>query len=363
MTAPSAVVDELAAYLRRGSGAVGDPRVGWPALLDLAAAHRLLPALWAALTARGVRPLPEPMRAGRSPLAVLARAYEDNAARTRSSRAQLVRVLDARDAADADPVPIKGGHWLLAGWIHDPAARVMVDLDVLVSPARAGDAVRALEAYRYEALAFDPVEGGDHQLAPMVAPGRPGAVELHVAPVIGFHRRLLTADELRARADVLTVDSVERAVPHATDALIVLLGHAQLQEEAAMLLHLPLRALHDVTNLRPEVLARVDWDAVAGHFRQARASVALAGFSVAAAELMAVALPVTTRGGAAWYRAARWAVDHPAAAHRYREAVLLPRALRPARMQRLYGVDAGLPLARARLHHVTRGAATRLRRG
>jgi hypothetical protein len=294
---------------------------------------------------------------------VLARAYDDNAVRVRTSRAQLVRVLDALDAVDTDPVPIKGAHWLLAGWMRDVAARVMVDIDVLVPPARAVDAARALEGYQYRPLPFDPVDGGDHQLAPMVAPGWPGAVELHLAPVIGFHRRLLAADELRAGARTCPIEGAERTVPGATDAIVLLLGHAQLQEESAMLLRLPLRALHDLVNLNDDVLTAVDWDRVGAHFRRARASMALAGFAVAAAELMEVELPVTTRGGLAWYRATRWAVDRPTAAQRYREAVSLPRALRADRMRRLYGVEHGLPLARARLHHVTRGAAKRLRRG
>jgi hypothetical protein len=117
-----------------------------------------------------------------------------------------------------------------------------------------------------------------------------------------------------------------------------------------------------MANLRADVVAAVDWDVVVACFRRAHASLALAGVAVAAGELMGVELPVATRGGAEWYRATRWAVDHPTAAHRYREAVVLPRALRAERMGRIYGVDHGLPLARARLHHVTRGAAKRLRR-
>lgn len=363
MTAAGSVVDELAAFLRPAATTPpGDPRAGWPALLDLAATHQLLPALWSALTARGVRRLPAPLDAGTSPLAVLVRAYDDNAARVRATRAQTVRVLDALDGVDARPIPIKGAHWLLADWLRDPAARVMVDVDVVVAPEHAADAVRALEAYRYRALPFDPLDGGDHQLAPMLAPRWPGAVELHLEPLIGFHRRLLDAATLRAHAETRAVEGADRTLPSATDALVLLIGHAQLQDESARLLVLPLRALHDVAALDAAVLATVDWDAVAARFRRAHASVALAGFAVAAAELFAVDLPVPRRGGGAWYTAARWALDHTPGAHRYREAVLLPRALRAERMDRLYGAARGLPLARARLHHVAHGVAVRVRR-
>jgi hypothetical protein len=168
---------------------------------------------------------------------------------------------------------------------------------------------------------------------------------------------------VRARAVERDVEGSPRRLPDATDALVLLAGHAQLQEEAAKLLELPLRALHDLSNLDPGVIAAAEWDRIAAHFRRAHASVALAGLAVAAAELFAVELPVATRGGREWYRATRWAADHERAAARYRELVSLPRALRADRMRALYGADHGTALARARAHHVAHGVSKRVRRG
>ncbi len=241
MSAPTAVVDELAALLRFDViGPVHDPQVGWPALLEVASAHRLLPALWSALSARGVRPLPDDLRHGSSPLAILEQAYLDNDARIRASRRQLVRVLDMLEGVDASPIPLKGSHWLLAGWLRDPAARVMVDIDVLVPRTRSDAATDILERYLYVAVPFDPVDGGDHQLAPMVAPRWPGSVEVHLEPIIGFHRRLLSAEEVRARAVVIDVDLAARTLPSSTDAVLLAIGHGQLQDESLKLLELPL---------------------------------------------------------------------------------------------------------------------------
>jgi hypothetical protein len=355
------VLDELARFLRRDAiGSVHDPIVGWTPLLALADRHRLLPAVWSALVARGVRPLPARLRDGTSPLATLERAYAANDLRVRAARVQLERVLDALEAIDAAPIPIKGAHWLLCDWLLDPGARVMIDLDVVVTAAHADAAVTALESYGYVAAPFDPFDGGDHQLAPMTNPRWPGAVELHLEAIVGFHRRLLHADELRTRTQVVVADGASRVVPSATDAVLLLIGHAQLQDESAKFLSIPLRALHDLTNLAPTALDAVDWDLVAASFRRARASVALAGFAVAAAELGSIELPVSTRGGREWWHAARYALDHERPAHWFRETVSLPRALRVDRMRRLYGVDHGMPLARARARHVVHGVTKRL---
>ena len=151
-----------------------------------------------------------------------------------------------------------------------------------------------------------------------------------------------------------------RTLPSSTDAVLLAIGHGQLQDESLKLLELPLRALHDVASLPPDVLASVDWDLVTGAFRRARSPIALAAFAFALRELFGVVLPVSTRGGGEWWRAVRWAMDHQDPAHWYREAVSLPRSLRAARMRQLYGVDHGLALTRVRIGHLLGGASKRL---
>lgn len=354
------VVRELAAHLRPGTGPTGDPAVGWAALLALADEHRLLPALWSSLAARGVRPLPAGLAGGapdRAPLAVLERAHRENAARVADLREQLDLVLDALDTEGIDAVPIKGAHHLLAGWLPDPAARVMVDVDVLVPAGRADAAVGALAGlgYRPAGPAPDALTSG-HQLQALAHPGRAGSVELHVEPIIGFHRSLLTAEEVFADAVSVEVSTARRRVPSDTHAMVVLAGHAQLHDEGALLLHLPLRALWDVAVL--DGVVRADWEAVAGHFARdgRRSSLALAGFAVAAHDLFGVDLDVPARGGSAWLRAVGLAERHPGAADAYRRAVYLPRSLRRERMAHLYGATGGLTLQVARARHLVRGA-------
>ena len=151
-------------------------------------------------------------------------------------------------------------------------------------------------------------------------------------------------------------------VPNATHALVLAIGHAQLQDDGARFLHLPLRALHDVaTMVGRGVTDDVDWDEVTARFERVHQLTALAGFAAAIDQLFATELPVPRRRGERWLRATWWATDHPAAAQRYRETLALPRALAAGRMACLYDVHSPVELTMARGRHLARGVRRRLR--
>ena len=241
-----AALRDLAGLLDpRATAGPRDPDAGWDAVCGLAADHRLLPAVWSALSARGVRPLPRALRAGAgatSPLAVLEDAHIENALRTADLRAQGEDLLAALDDAGIPAMPIKGLHLLLAGWLPDPAARTMVDIDVLVHPAAIPDACRVAYACGYRPLAVvSHEEGADHEVAPLVLPGRSGSLELHRATLMSRHADVLPADDLWAHASTAQVNGRTQALPSPTHAFALLIAHAQLQDDCYRLLHLPLR--------------------------------------------------------------------------------------------------------------------------
>lgn len=366
-TRPDRVATELASWLWVGP-VPAEPECGWDALLALADEHQLLPALWSNLRGRGVRPLPPRLgleRAdGRPALAVLQAAYDDNAARVADLLDQGEHAIDALTRASIDAIPLKGLHWLLAGWLPDPASRVIVDLDLLV-PAGAADAARAvLAGAGYRRVDTDDPEGmADHEIATLELPHRHGSVELQHEPFVRRHAGLLPAAEIAANAETVERDGRTWRVPNPTHGMVLAVGHAQLQDESLRLLRLPLRTLRDVAvALDAGAGELADWDEVAARFARIGAQRALAGFAVASAELFDQELPVPTRGGARWWRSVRAALRHPKAADRYREAVTLPRALSAARMERLYGALTPGARTSARVRHVGRGFARRIRR-
>lgn len=357
--------------LLQSSGAsahgLADPPAGWPAVLDLAADHGLLPAFWAAMVRGGVQPLPPSLqeRALSAPISILHEAYTANAERVADLRDQGDLVLGALSDAGLPALPLKGLHGLLDQWWAEPAQRVMVDIDVLVAPGHLDEAMTIVDGLGYRDLGTEDPEGtADHQMPALGIPGRLGSLEMHSAPLVLRRAGLLSSADLFADAVTVPAGDREVQVPSATHALVLAIGHAQLQDDGARFLRLPLRALHDVaTMVGRGVTDAVDWAEVTARFEQEHELTALAGFAVALDELFAIELPVPRRRGDQWLRATWWATDHPAAAQRYRETLALPRALAGPRMARLHDAHTPLELTVARMRHLARGLRRRLRSG
>jgi hypothetical protein len=364
----AAAAAHLAGQLRPDrTGPVAQPRAGWAPVLDLAAAHLLLPAVWAELARRGVRPLPPELRADpgeeRPPLQVLEEAYDKNRDRTVSVEAELAGVLQVLHDAGVEAMPIKGAHWLAARWLADPAARTMVDIDVLVDPGRAGRARSALEEVGYRQLTVEEDEWADHQLPPLVPPDQVAAVELHTSPLWSLHGAVLPAEELWASARVIDLGDLAVPVPTTTDAATLLVAHAQLHDLGHRFGRLPLRALHDLAALGNEGRwTGVDWDVVSERFARVGAGRALAAFATVADEWFGVSLPVERLGGRRWMARAQQALDQPRRADRRRRLTMVGVTFGAARMDRLYGTSGPIGRNRARTRHLMRGIGRRLGR-
>ncbi len=295
-----------------------------------------------------------------SPLAVLERAYADN--RRRTEQVQLARdhAMDVLAESGIDAIPMKGAHWLLAGWLPDPVARTTVDVDLLIAPRVAPRGQQLLQAAGFTPVASAPDEWADHQLPSLVAPNGAVAVELHLAPLISVHGAVISTEEIVAGARRLPDDPDGPRLPDVTDALTLLVAHAQLQDFNHRYRRLPLRALVDLVSLRNSgVLDDVDWMLVQQRFDRAGEQAALAGFAVAAQEAFGLTVPVNDKGGEQWFRSAWRSMGSPRRARWIQRRVALQIALGPDRMDRLYGTHDAWGRSRARIRHVVRGGARR----
>ena len=362
----TSVSDDLLELLGPGaSGRLSDPVSGWPAVLGLADEHRLLPAVWAALRRRGVGPVPASARgrpgAEGSPLVVLERAYLENVTHTERLAVLRDQAIEVLADAGVETVPLKGAHWMLAGWLADPATRTTVDVDLLIDPARAHDAERALRGAAFTTIEEVDDEWADHQLPALLAPSGAASVELHLAPLISAHRSVLTREEIIAAASPVP-NSGGPPLPSATDAVTLLIAHALLQGFDHRFRRLPLRALVDLVSLRDAgMLDDVDWNRVEQCFARAGETAALAGFAAAGRDLMGVDLPVRTSGGDRWLTAARRSLDSPRRARWQTRRAVLGLALCAPRMDRLYGTTDPAGRSWARVRHVATAPARRIR--
>jgi alpha-ketoglutarate-dependent taurine dioxygenase len=238
----------------------------------------------------------------------------------------------------------------------------MVDIDVLVHPAAIPDACRVASNCGYRPLAVTCREdSADHEVAPLVVPGRSGSLELHRSTLMSRHAAVLPDADLWAGASTIEVNSRAQPAPSPTHAFTLLIAHAQFQDDCYRLLQLPIRALYDFALLRAHGRdASVDWVAVRERFARVDKLHCFQGFMAAAEDLFSVSVPLELRGGRSWNRVTRWTLRHPTAGLRYREAMTLPNALSAQRMARLYDAHDTGQQTMARLCHVSRGISRRL---
>jgi hypothetical protein len=329
----------------------------WLGVINLAADHDLLPTFWRAGVDRGwFAPLPSPALAavearfapGRTqPALELQRAYDDNAHRLDDLLDQGERLLAALGRDGVAAVPLKGWLSVRERWYPDPAVRVMRDLDVLIPVDRAADASRAAAKLGYEPIEEALDDYADHQLPAMAIPGRLGSLELHTALVVSRWANVLPASDVIA-ADRMTT----------TQAVVHAIAHAQLHDEAFLLRHRPLRALHETAVLsRSPRGSEIDWDEARRAFDRVDAAPALDAHLHLARELFGADVPLPrSRWRARLHeRLCNLELTTERGARAYRAAVFTPRALGRTRMQKLYGPGN---IWRARLRHL-RGSARR----
>ncbi len=330
----------------------------WEAALSAADAHELAPALWGeGIRRRWWNPIPADVRdavrahlvsgVGQPELALLD-AYEHNEERMKDLLAQGDALLRALHAVGIPAVPLKGWHTVTNNWWPSPAERTMRDLDVLVAAPDVDATAALLADLGYRTIASGHTDAADHELAPVALPGRLGSVEVHRQPLLSRWQRVLAADTVLAGGTPMSNDL----------ALVHLVAHAQLHDDAYLLGRLPLRAVHEYAMLHRRIAERavapLDWDAVIRPFHDGRRLGALAAHAALAHTLFGVPLAdeltrhrvARTMGRVAATRAMAL-LDRPRVARTTEAIVYLPRALGPRRMRYEYATTP-YPMALAR---------------
>ena len=149
------------------------PDVDWLALLDLANRALVTPSLHQALKTSTAVP--------QDAATFMAEVAARSEARNQLLRRTAAEAVVALNAAGIEPVLLKG----MALWASQPAsapfARMMSDVDLMVTPNDAGRAVSALEAAGFGVLARYP-GSAQHVVAELGRPSDAGAVDLHQRP-------------------------------------------------------------------------------------------------------------------------------------------------------------------------------------
>ena len=210
----------------------------WSGVAATAAWFRLTPALWQAVRDRADLPP--------SITARLRAAYARNVVTLSRLSTQLQDAIGALNEKGIRPVVLKGARELLRTDGVLPA-RMMTDIDLLVSPSELGVAVAALEEHGYHVLPGAGVSAAFEFTARR--DDRPSPVDLHTAVGVGAVVDCLPTDALIARARGHDTDGLRFHVLEPADELAHAVLHSQLGDKAHQVGAIPLRQLHNFATL------------------------------------------------------------------------------------------------------------------
>ncbi len=243
----------------RPAGAPGDvaPATGspvhadqWTAVIDLANAHYLTPALWAALEEKGLTEcLPADARD------FLREAHRLNRARNIGIKEQAVELVGALNRADITPLVLKGGVYLFEGDQEVFDTRMMVDLDLLVPKHEFDKTVSVTRELGYEVLGQ--VQDGAHQYPPIWREGDPATVEIHHD--VGKQRTLLSVEDAFRSAVPLDAEGLRVFALSPTHRIFHNIFHSEIQDGRYAFSGVSLRYLHDLQIIANRHGDQVDW--------------------------------------------------------------------------------------------------------
>jgi hypothetical protein len=249
----------------RGGRTVGAPgdelgRAGlpWEEVIELASQQLVTPALDQALRDAGrFFEVPAEVRD------YLEAVHGLNGERNRKIADQVVEITAALNAIGTEPVLLKGVAYLVEDLYGDPAARVIGDIDLLVSAERIEDAIGALLAIGYREAGLDDVSfAAHHHSTPLARGDAVAAVELHTAPVPQAFSRLLPAEQVRRNARPLAVGAHRAWLPAPRDLVVHNIVAGQLADRHYWSGRIALRPLCDLVRLRLAHEAAIDWPEV-----------------------------------------------------------------------------------------------------
>lgn len=179
------------------------PGFSWQALVDLAIAQDVLPALIFSLKQRCLLP-PIPATAADDLRAAhvthqLEAAYQRHLERQADLSEQLVEVVPALNRRGIVPALLKGAVHLTLSEPPWHKARSMRDIDILVPTSEAPNANRILQSIGYRSDLDPPPL--DRHLPELRFPGRCGTIEIHMHALAFSARRMFTTEEVWARTE------------------------------------------------------------------------------------------------------------------------------------------------------------------
>lgn len=281
-------------------------RVDWKAVASYANRTNLAPALHWGLLDKGLwANVPEKLRG------FLSAVHRFNDERNESLRLELIHAVGLLNDAGITPLALKGATAFALNIHPDPAARFMLDLDILIREDQMPDAVAALESASYydpdidnPVLLSDLNLDEDRHYPGLIRPDGPALIELHGRLLPGrFNAVLETGAVWResSRAESGRLSGVALALMSPTHQVIHCFAHSELAHSNHRYWRLDLRQMHNFACLCHRFREEVDWDRLAALMELGHAGQALAAYLYIAEQLFRVETPLSS-GSSAYAR-------------------------------------------------------------
>lgn len=278
----------VAATLRPGAG--GDAghalraEANWSGVLQLANAHYVGPAMFAALRdADAIGDLPEPVRD------YLAFLHACNAKRNAVLAGEAAEIIRAFNSLGINPILLKGGLTLFDGLYDDPGVRMIGDLDFLLPASGLMQSFEALDAMGYRLINRFPE--GHHAFGEFARAGDPAAIDVHTELVDAAY--VLPAAEIWSRAVALVSDGAAMCAPAPTDRILHHLLHAQIHYLGNFYRgRFELRQLYEFARLAKVLGAEIDWNFIATRLKRYRLEIPLQSYLLLGNRLLGMPWPL-----------------------------------------------------------------------
>jgi hypothetical protein len=266
---------------------IGRSAVAWESVIELASRHLVSPALYEGFVSKGLLPeLPAEVRS------YLEAVHELNRERNRRIAGQLHEIIAALNRAGIEPVLLKGVAYLAGDLYRDPAARVIGDIDLLVSGEELPAAVAALAAIGYREAGIDDFSfAAHHHHTPLGRDDDVALVELHSEPLARAFAALLPAARMRASARRVDMGGHRCHLPALQDQVVHNVVHAQLSDQHYWSGLASLRPLCDLVRLRAANDRQIDWREILAAFDRAGRGSACRAWLMTAEQLFGQGLP------------------------------------------------------------------------
>jgi len=263
--------------------------LNWEGLIPIGEEERILPALNARLQETGISWLLP------AEVASFFSAVEElNLERNRAILAELATVAALLNEVGIEPVLLKGAAYLVAGVYASPAARYLMDVDLLIPEPKMSIGIEALIQRGFEWDRRDRLGRFRHHHPPL---RRAGSVpfELHHSLGMSSCKSLLPASEVLEQSTRHEFGGARVRVPSPDHLMVHLIMHSQIQHPYNERIWPPLRAMYDLVLIQRRFESEIDWSSLEDRFRKAGQSGVLAMHLLRVREVLGAETPFPIR--------------------------------------------------------------------